>query len=361
LNEGPGGERTEEASQQRIEKARREGDVPKSREFNSAIALLLGLLAMWVFGSFTLTSLKNLNIVTIKQLNNFQAEPSIIQFFLGDLFTRFALIISPFLLATAAAGILTNYLQVGPLFSFEVLAFRPEKLNPFTGIKRLFSRNALVETIKAILKLIAVTGIVYVTVQGDLVYFQAIGSKGVSGILNYIAGLSFNVAFRVALFLLLLGILDLFYQRWSYSEKLKMTLQEVKDETKQTEGSPEIKRIIQERQLTMTQRRMMDEIPEADVIITNPRHIAVAIKYDREVSPSPAVVAKGADLIAKRIREIAEENEIPIIEDKPVAWALFELELGDVIPMELYKPVAQILARVYSMKKSFSNVGSMSA
>ena len=361
MNEGPGGERTEEASQQRIEKARREGDVPKSREFNSAIALLLGLLAMWVFGSFTLTSLKNLSVVAIKQLNDFRAEPSIIQFFLGDLFTRFALIISPFLVATAAAGILTNFLQVGPLFSFEVLAFRPEKLNPFNGIKQLFSRNALVETIKAILKLAAVAAIVYITIQGESVYFQSLGSKDINGILNYIAVLTFDVAFRVALFLLLLGILDLFYQRWSYNEKLKMTLQEVKDENKQTEGSPEVRRIIQERQLTMTQRRMMDEIPDADVVITNPRHVAVAIKYDRDVSSSPVVIAKGADLIAKRIREIAEENEIPIIEDKPVAWALFELELGDIIPVELYKPVAQILARVYSMKQSFNKAESMSA
>ncbi|SVC22133.1 uncharacterized protein METZ01_LOCUS274987, partial [marine metagenome] len=324
-------------------------------------ALLLGLLAMWGFGSFTLTSLKNLSVVAIKQLNDFRAEPSIIQFFLGDLFTRFALIISPFLVATAAAGILTNFLQVGPLFSFEVLAFRPEKLNPFNGIKQLFSRNALVETIKAILKLAAVAAIVYITIQGESVYFQSLGSKDINGILNYIAFLTFDVAFRVALFLLLLGILDLFYQRWSYNEKLKMTLQEVKDENKQTEGSPEVRRIIQERQLTMTQRRMMDEIPDADVVITNPRHIAVAIKYDRDVSSSPVVIAKGADLIAKRIREIAEENEIPIMEDKPVAWALFELELGDIIPVELYKPVAQILARVYSMKQSFNKAESMSA
>ena len=210
MNEGPGGERTEEASQQRIDKARKEGDVPKSREFNSAITLLLGLLAMWVFGSFTLTSLKNLNIVALNQLNDFRAEPSIVQFFLGDFFTRFALIISPFLIATAVAGILTNYLQVGPLFSFEVLAFRPEKLNPFTGIKQLFSRNALVETIKAILKLVAVATIVYVTIQGESVYFQSLGSKDINGILSYIAALTFNVAFRVALFLLLLGILDLF-------------------------------------------------------------------------------------------------------------------------------------------------------
>ena len=316
---------------------------------------------MWVFGSFTLTSLKNLSVVAIKQLNDFRAEPSIIQFFLGDLFTRFALIISPFLVATAAAGILTNFLQVGPLFSFEVLAFRPEKLNPFNGIKRLFSRNALVETIKAILKLAAVATIVYITIQGESAYFPSLGSKDVNGILNYIAVLTFDVAFRVALFLLLLGILDLFYQRWSYNEKQKMTLQEVKDENKQTEGSPEVRRIIQERQLTMTQRRMMDEIPDADVVITNPRHIAVAVGYDRDVSPSPVVIAKGADLIAKRIREIAEENEIPIMEDKPVAWALFELELGDIIPVELYKPVAQILARVYSMKQSFNKAESMSA
>ena len=113
--------------------------------------------------------------------------------------------------------------------------------------------------------------------------------------------------------------------------------------------------------MTMTQKRMMDEIPDADVVITNPRHIAVATKYDREVSPSPVVIAKGADLIAKRIREIAEENEIPMIEDKPVAWALFELELGDIIPVELYKPVAQILARVYSMRQGFNKAKSMSA
>ena len=166
-------------------------------------------------------------------------------------------------------------------------------------------------------------------------------------LLTYLSGLTYKVGFRVALSLLLLSVIDFFYQRWSYAEKLKMSHQEVKEEQKETESSQEVRSLIRQRQMAAARQRMMQDVPEADVVITNPTHIAVAIVYDLEKSQSPIVTAKGAGTIAERIKGIAFEHNVPVVEDKPIAWALYEIELGESIPYELFQPVAEILARIY--------------
>jgi len=257
------------------------------------------------------------------------------------------LIISPILIVTAVTGILTNFLQVGALFSFEALSFKFEKLNPISGLQQLFSRNSLVETLKAILKFTIIGVVVVLTIIQEALGFQTAGSKSMPELLTYLGGLTYKVGFRVALSLLLLSVIDFFYQRWSYAEKLKMSHQEVKEEQKETESSQEVRSLIRQRQMAAARQRMMQDVPEADVVITNPTHIAVAIVYDLEQSQNPIVTAKGAGKIAERIKEIAFEHNVPVVEDKPIAWALYEIELGDSISYELFQPVAEILARIY--------------
>ena len=343
----PEEEKTEEASQRRIDQARERGDVPKSRELNSAIALLLGLLTLRFFAQFSLGGLKDISVYTLTELNYISPDPQTLQVGFMNLLLRIMLIISPILIVTAVTGILTNFLQVGALFSFEALSFKFEKLNPISGLQQLFSRNSLVETLKAILKFTIIGVVVVLTIIQEALGFQTAGSKSMPELLTYLGGLTYKVGFRVALSLLLLSVIDFFYQRWSYAEKLKMSHQEVKEEQKETESSQEVRSLIRQRQMAAARQRMMQDVPEADVVITNPTHIAVAIVYDLEQSQNPIVTAKGAGKIAERIKEIAFEHNVPVVEDKPIAWALYEIELGDSISYELFQPVAEILARIY--------------
>lgn len=346
----PDEEKTEEASQRRIEKSREKGDVAKSRELPSAIGLLLGLLTLKFFGSFIVNGMQDIARSTLTQLNDISIDPLTVQTYFIKLMRQIGLLVSPIFAAMLLTGVLINYLQVGPLLSAQALSIDFTKLDPIKGFKRLFSRQGVIETVKALLKLIIIGSIGISTVWSDSVYFQSLGSKDIAQMLNYAASMSFKIGIRIAFALLLLGILDLFYQRWNYAQKLRMTKHEAKEEKKESELAPEVKRVLQERQLSAAQKRMMANVPEADVVITNPKHIAVALVYDRALSESPVVVAKGADFIAEKIKEIAREHDVPIIEDKPLAWALYDnVELDETIPGELYQTVAQVLARVYQM------------
>ena len=336
-------------------KAREKGDVPRSRELNAAIGLLLGLLTLKFFGTFIAEGLQDLSRSTLTQLNHISVDPLTLNAYFAKLVLQVSLITAPIFVVMVAVSILVNVLQVGPLLSTEALGFNFEKLNPLNGLKLIFSMHGLVETAKALLKFLIVGSIAFLTIWNDLIYFQSLGSKGIRQIFNYGASLSFKIGMRVALALVLLGILDLLYQRWSHAQKLKMTRQEVKEERKESEVAPEVKRVIQARQLSAAQRRMMKEVPKADVVITNPTHIAVALTYDHAVADSPIVVAKGAGFIAEKIKEVAREHDVPIIEDKPVARTLYEnVELGEMIPVELYQTVAQLLARVYRMRGKYT-------
>ncbi|MCZ6679162.1 MAG: flagellar biosynthesis protein FlhB [Candidatus Poribacteria bacterium] len=352
----PEDEKTEEPSQRQIQRAREKGDVPKSREINSAIGLLLGLFTLKFFGPFIMEGLQDIGRSTFTHLNEIQLDPATLHAYFIRVMVQVGIILSPIFVVMVSVSILTNFLQVGPLFATKALGFNFDKLNPLSGLRRLFSKNGLIETVKALLKIIMIGAIAVITIRSDLIYFQALGSKGIGEIFQYTASLSYKIGIRVALASLLLGILDLFYQRWSYTQKLRMSKQEVKEEHRESELSPEVKRVIREQQLSAAQRRMMADVPEADIVITNPTHIAVALKYDRAATDSPIVVAKGADFIAEKIKEIAREHDIPIVEDKSLAWALYEnVELGETIPVELYKSVAEVLARIYRIKGKSQN------
>jgi flagellar biosynthetic protein FlhB len=222
-------------------------------------------------------------------------------------------------------------------------------------MKKFVSLKSLVEVAKSMLKLAFVGGIAYAVIAKDMKLFPSQIQKGVGDIFLFIAALAFKIFLFVCLALIVLAVLDYIYQRWQYEQNLKMTKQEVKDERKQTEGDPKIKARIRSMQLEIAQRRMMESVPEADVVITNPTQLAVALKFDASDMIAPRVLAKGAGFIAERIKEIARAHDVPIVEDKPLAQAMYQMvEIGDYIPVELYQAVAEILAYVYRLRGSHS-------
>ncbi len=272
-----------------------------------------------------------------------------------EIMGRLLAILIPFLLPLAIFGLVANILQVGFKMSTEAIAPKLNKLNPISGIKRFVSLKSLVELAKSILKLLFIGTIAYLLVKSDLDAFSLLIHQEVSQILVFIARVSLKIAFFVCLALIVLAVLDFLYQRWQHEKDLKMTKQEVKDEQKQTFGDPKVKSRIRSMQLEMARRRMMEAVPEADVVITNPTHLAIAIKFNAEEMMAPVVLAKGAGHVAQRIKEIASEHQVPRVEDKPLAQALFKMvELGDYIPAELYRAVAEVLAYVYRLKGMYA-------
>jgi flagellar biosynthetic protein FlhB len=222
-------------------------------------------------------------------------------------------------------------------------------------MKKFVSLKSMVELVKSMFKIVIVGGVAYVIVEKEMHYFPSLMQQSVVDILLFIASVTFKIFFFVCLVLIFLAALDYVYQRWQHEKSLKMTKQEVKDERKQTEGDPKIKARIRSIQLEMAQRRMMEAIPEADVVITNPTHLALAIKFDAKEMIAPTVLAKGSGFIAERIKEVAREHNVPIVEDKPLAQAMFKLvEIGDFIPIELYRAVAEVLAYVYRLKGQYA-------
>lgn len=275
---------------------------------------------------------------------------------LGGLFQDIILsllkITLPLLLVALISALIINYMQVGFLFTIEPLKLKLDKLSPLKGFKRLFSFKSIVEMVKSILKAAGVLFICYNYITGQKEVLVSVLHMPLMAAVLTMWDIIFNIVMRCGALLFVLGILDYVYKRWENSKELKMSKQEVKEEYKQLEGDPFIKGKIKEKQRQMAMSRMMQEVPQADVVITNPTHYAVALKYDRDSNEAPKVVAKGRDLIAQKIKEIARENEVHIIENKPLARSLYDsCELGDEIPPRLYEAVADVLAYVYKLKK----------
>lgn len=264
----------------------------------------------------------------------------------------FMLIFLPMGLGCMVVGILVNFLQVGAIFTTDPLRPRFDRINPLQGMKRLFSPRSFVELAKSLIKLGVAGTILWNSFRNEMMPFseRAMGMTGVTAIEGFWKIL-YNVSIRIILALLALGILDYFYQRWEHAKSLRMTKKELKDEYKQMEGDPQIKSRIKQRQRQMAMRRMMQDVPKADVVITNPTHFAIALRYDAATMSSPQVVAKGEGYMAARIREIAEENKVPLVENPPLARAIYKaVEVGGTIPAELYQAVAEVLAFVYRLR-----------
>jgi flagellar biosynthetic protein FlhB len=249
------------------------------------------------------------------------------------------------------SGVLANLFQVGFLFTTKPLVPKLSKINPISGFKKFFAMRAFVDAIKNILKLIIIAVVAFVTIKGEFGKVLQSGNETVYSITLFLLLLSYKVVIRIILTLIIIAILDFAYQKYDNNEKLKMTKQEVKDERKSQDGNPEVKARIRQLQREMSRRRMMEEVPNATVIVTNPTHLSIAIKYEPNEMETPIVVAKGSDAIAMKIREIAKENNIPIYEDKPLARGMYDfVEPGDEVPVEFFNGVAEILAYVFKLQ-----------
>jgi len=343
---GDTGEKTEKATPYRRRKAREQGQVAKSMDVNTAGVMLFFVLFVYFSGSY----LGNffLNSYSYFLENSFQLYPVDA---LKDAFYVYVRISIVFVFLLMIVGIATNIGQFGFIFTLYPLKPDINKLNPMEGLKRLFSLKTVFEVIKGILKLVVVGVVVYLVLSADFSKFISSVYSNPSLILVFIVKECIKLLFYAVLLYIVIAALDFAYQKWDYEKKLMMTKQEVKEEYKQREGRPEVKAAIRRRQRELAMRRMMQEVPKADVVITNPTHYAVALKYEPEERDAPYVVAKGVDNIAVRIIEIAEENDVPIVERPEIARSLYRLaDIGEEIPEELYKAVAEILAFVFRLK-----------
>lgn len=350
---GGAGEKTEKATPKKRQDARKKGQVLQSREISSAMVLMAVFVTLRIYGS----SIKDQIISYTKFV--FTEYPGMENFYMPDMLARIFVdsvtvmlkAAAPILLVALLAGVISGYAQVGFLFTLETLSVKFSRINPISGFKRLFSMHGLVEMLKSILKVTIIGYVAYSYINGQTSNILRMMDMDVLNIAALIGVMALNVAIRICVVLIILAILDYGYQWWEYEKNLKMSKQEVKEEYKQTEGNPEIKSKIKQRQRQMSMRRMMQEVPKADVVITNPTHYACAIKYDASVSPAPMVIAKGQDYIAIRIRETARESKVEIVENKVLARTIYEtVDIGEAIPHELYQAVAEVLAFVYSLK-----------
>lgn len=346
-------DKTEKATPKKRADARKKGQVLQSREIIAALILTFVFLGIRGFGEFIYNELA---VFTTKILTEY---PTIEDLFTVNILSRLFIETVLVLLKTTApmfaialiTGVIASYAQVGFLFTTETLGFKFSRINPLSGAKRLFSMHAIVELIKSIFKIAVIGYIAYNYLDGEKGNVLNLMSMDAMGIAIYIGSASINVAIRICAALIFLGILDYFYQWWEYEKNLKMSKQEVKEEYKMTEGNPEVKSKIKQKQRQISMRRMLHDVPKADVVITNPTHYAIAVKYDQNVSSAPIVLAKGQDFIALRIKEVAKEHGVEIVENKPLARTLYDsVEIGQAIPQELYQAVAEVLAFVYGIK-----------
>ncbi len=345
-------EKTEEPSQHRIDQFRKRGEVASSRELTSVLVLSASILTLMLSIVYIFETLSSF-VEWLYTLDvAFAYSEKSIKTILLKTMTTAGKCVAPVLLTAFSVGIIANVAQIGFLFSTEVLEFKPDRINPINGIKKLFSIKSLVEAIKAVFKFIFILSVVYYIMKDDLHTFQ--GYFHVSFVEGFFHARWFfaKIAFSIIGAFLVIAVADFAYQKISYQNKLKMTKEEAKKEHKEQDGNPEIKQRIRAVQREMATKRMMADIPTADVVVTNPTHFAVVLKYDSMEMISPQVIGKGADNLALKIREIAKQHNVPVVENVPLARALYKTaKVGDSVPRTLYKAVAEVLAFVYKLKR----------
>ena len=344
-------EKTEEPTPHKKRQVRREGQVARSNDFNAVINLLAVFTLLFFLHWYLLEEFSYfLSLVFTDEIHRKLTEVELQYVFLNSSYFMFK-ILAPIFVVGLAAGLAANFAQVGFMIAPKAIQPKLSNINPAQGFKRIFSKRAIVEMLKAVLKLILVGWTAFVIVRSNFSEFLFLVDMSVVEIVEVISWVVFQVAAGAIGIFLIIAVLDYIFQRYDFHNRIKMTKQEVKDEFKQTEGDPQIKSKMKERQKEMAQKRMMQDVPDATVVITNPTHIAVALEYESTEKDAPEVIAKGAGYLAERIIEIAEEHEIPVIENKSVAQILYkDIQIGEEIPPELYKAVAEILAMIYRLE-----------
>ena len=355
--DGPGGEKTEEPTAKKLDDARKEGQVAKSKEIGNAFSLLaLFLMLQLYLGVMGNQFLKGFHMV-------YNQIPDVIKMYNGNLpiasihslirtmMLQLLIIITPILLVGFIVAFICDLVQVKWKPTSKPLKPKFSKLNPLKGFKRFFSANSIVELIKSLGKLAVVGYAAYSYLKDRLGQVFILYDMSLNQAIALIGEIVTDLGVRIAAVYMVIAFLDFAYQKWKYKEDMKMTKQEVKDEYKNQEGDPQVKSKQKQRMREASMRRMMQQLPEADVVITNPTHYAVAIKYDPDKYDAPYVLAKGENYLAQRIKDIAKENDIEIVENKPLARMLYaNVEVGELIPPELYQAVAEVLAFVYHLK-----------
>jgi len=351
-DESGGQEKTEDPTSRRLSEGRKKGDVAKSTEIPSAAVLLAGLLTLYASREYMMGQFRILTSHFLGNLDTISMAPDNMAALTMQCMTSYAMLLGPLLLAVFTMALIANYAQVGFIFSTEKIMPDIKKIDPIQGVAKKFSMQTLAELFKSLAKISIIGWVAYREVREAMPQFLPLMDQEVYQIFVFMVSTAFWIFLKCALIIALLAILDYAFQRWQFMKKMKMTKQEVKEEAKTTEGDPMVKGRIRAIQMEMARKRMMEEVPSADVVITNPTRLAVALRYNPASMAAPVVVAKGAGLVAKRIKEVAMENNVPIVEDKPLAQALYKaVAIDQPIPENLFQTVAEVLAYVFGKKR----------
>ncbi|MBU3111796.1 fused FliR family export protein/FlhB family type III secretion system protein [Clostridium lacusfryxellense] len=346
------GEKTEEATPKKKSESKKKGQVAKSKELSSTFTLLTVTLLMITLGGYTFSNIKDTLSLFLSNYLSFTLTEFTFKTVLLVSLMKFGLIILPIVVPIMIMGIVASLIQSGFILTGEPLKPDFKKLNPVSGFKKIFSMRSVVDLIKNLAIVSTIGYVSYTFVKDNYLDIMRYGSLKIEAILGVFGSLVVDIFFKISLIMLIISIIDFTYQKYKHNKELKMSVQEIKEEYKQQEGDPQIKSKIRQKQREMASNRMMQDVPDATVVITNPTHLAIAIKYEQGGEGAPIVVAIGADNVAIKIKEIASENDIPIIENKPLARLIYnELEVGSEIPTDMYQAVAEILALVYKLKK----------
>lgn len=350
--ESSGQEKSEDPTSRRLQEARNKGDVAKSMEIPSAVVLLAGLMTIYTTRDFMMQTLTNLTAYYLRNAASLNIVPDNMTALLKECLISMAILVLPTMLAVFLAALLANYAQIGFIFTTEKIKPDFKKIDPIQGLARKFSMQALAELFKSLFKIGIIGYFAYAEAHKAMFEFLPLMDKEPYQILAFAGQTAFWIFLKCAIVIALMAAADYAFQRWQFMKKMKMTKQEVKEEAKMTEGDPQVKGRIRAIQMEMARRRMMAEVPSADVVITNPTRLAIALRYEGQSMAAPLVVAKGAGAIAQRIREVAAEHHVPLVEDKPLAQALYKTAgLNEPIPEHLFQAVAEVLAYVYGLRK----------
>ncbi|MBD3169302.1 MAG: flagellar biosynthesis protein FlhB [candidate division Zixibacteria bacterium] len=345
-------DKTEEPTPRRISDARQEGQVAKSQELSSVAIIAAGVVTIFVFSSMFYNKVHSMFTGHFQNLGQIDISSESVYYTFQTWGFEYAKIVAPFFLLVSIVAFGISFLQVGPLFSSKAVEPKFDKLNIAKGAKNLVNAKKLFDLFRDSIKIVLIGIVAYVTLDAEMDNYIPLMDQSLGQVLTYGGTVAFKLAIRCVALLLILAILDYAYQKYNYKKSLRMTKQEVKDENKQYEGDPQVKSKIKRIQREQSKKRMLNDVQTADVVVTNPTHIAVALKYDTEKMNAPVVVAKGQRLIAEKIKEVAKKFKVPVVENKPLAQALFKYaEVGMEIPENLYKAVAEVLAYVYRLKK----------
>lgn len=351
MAEDSGQDKTEEATPKRKEEARKDGDIPRSKDLTTMMMLMAASVSMLSLGSDMMEGISNVMKSFFVRAADVNIAANELPGIFMNAISHISLVMVPFVTVMVFVALVSPLLMSGWNFSGKAMKFKFDKMDPIKGIKRVFGPNGFIEMLKTILKFSVIAVSAFYLIKGQMSEIMVVGQGDLNSSLRQCVDLVIWTFLMVSATTLLIVLVDVPQQLWQYSKKMKMSREDIKKEHKDTEGMPEVKAKIRQKQQELAQQRMMEDVPKADVIVTNPTHFSVALKYDTENSGAPKVIAKGADQIAFKIREIGRGNNIPILETPPLARALYySTKINQEIPAGLYKAVAQVLAYVFQIK-----------